>query len=202
MHKPFAQSCEDNKQVILEQLRELFAGVTSVLEIGSGTGQHAVYFSQHLPHLQWQPTELKANLPGIQQWIDDAALSNILLPLELDVMQQPARPAVFDAVFTANTLHIMSIKHVEALFAALGQWLRPGGLFCCYGPFNKNGAFSSESNANFDRWLKQRDHLSGIRDMAELRTFASQQAIRLVEDIEMPVNNRLLVWKKEPVAFN
>lgn len=198
LNKPYAESCEENKQVILEQLERLFAHAERVLEIGSGSGQHAVHFCENLPHLQWQPTELKANLPGIELWRQEAGLKNIEAPLEMDVMQmQAAHLAAVDTVFTANTLHIMSIYHVEALFAALGQHLSAGGLFCCYGPFNRHGQFTSESNARFDQWLKERDSVSGIRDISELTVFAEAGAISLIEDIEMPANNRILVWRKD-----
>ncbi|MDH5516999.1 MAG: class I SAM-dependent methyltransferase [Gammaproteobacteria bacterium] len=197
MNKPFYESCEENKQVILQQLQSLFKPVRQVLEIGSGSGQHAVFFSQQMAHLQWQPSDLQENLAGIELWRQQAGLSNIKAPIELDVMNlQAADLAAVDAVFTANTLHIMSIVHVEALFQAMGRWLQPGGLFCCYGPFNHNGQFSSDSNARFDQWLKQRDAVSGIRDLSELSKFAEQAGIGLKEDIEMPVNNRILIWSK------
>jgi cyclopropane fatty-acyl-phospholipid synthase-like methyltransferase len=196
-NKPFAQSSEENKQVILEQLKALYGDVKNVLEIGSGTGQHAVYFAQQLEHLKWQPTELSENIPGINLWLEGAQLNNIEAPLELNVEQNNWRlPTSYDAVFTANTLHIMSIKHVELLFKGLQSVLNDGGLFCCYGPFNKNGKFTSESNANFDVWLKQRDSVSGIRDMSELTAFAGRASLNLIDDIEMPANNRILVWKK------
>ena len=197
LNKPFAQSSEENKQVILDQLIHLFSNSESVLELGSGTGQHAVYFAQHLPQLKWQPTELSENIPGIHLWLEEAALNNIQPPLVLNVEQNDWQLAGrYDAVFTANTLHIMSLHHVEKLFQGLENVLSKGGAFCCYGPFNKNGNFTSESNARFDVWLKQRDAVSGIRDMAELIAFADNAGITLKDDIEMPANNRLLVWEK------
>lgn len=196
-NKPFAQSSEENKAVIFEQLKRLYSDAKNVLEIGSGTGQHAVYFAQELEHLKWQPTELSGNIAGINLWLEDAGLSNISSPLVLNVEQADwSLPIKYDAVFTANTLHIMSIKHVESLFKGLSKVLNDGALFCCYGPFNKNGQFTSESNAQFDVWLKQRDALSGIRDMAELTEFADYSNLSLIDDIEMPANNRILVWKK------
>ena len=197
LNKPFAQSCEENKKVILEQLRNLLSDSKNILEIGSGTGQHAVYFAQHLSHLIWQPTDLTENIPGIKLWSEEAALNNIVSPVVLNVEQQNWNlPAKYDAIFTANTLHIMSIKHVEKLFDGLACVLNEHGLFCCYGPFNKNGKYTSESNASFDVWLKQRDSLSGIRDMDELSVFAEKAGLRLIDDVAMPANNRILVWKK------
>ena len=198
MNKPFAQSCEENKSVILKELTTIFSNSKTLLEIGSGTGQHAVYFSEHLPHLKWQPTDLEENISGINLWQQEAGLENILPPEVLDVSNISWNlPDKYDAVFTANTLHIMSIQNVEKLFDGLSKVLSSGGVFCCYGPFNYNGQFTSESNARFNIWLKQRDSLSGIRDMAELCSFADAADIELVDDIEMPSNNRLLVWKKK-----
>lgn len=197
LNKPFAQSSEDNKAVILEQLLTLLSDKNHVLEIGSGTGQHAVHFAAHLPHLIWQPTELEENISGIEMWMQDAALTNIKKPAVLDVAEhQWGFEKKFDAAFTANTLHIMSISHVEKLFSGLGRVLNDGAVFISYGPFNYNGQFSSESNARFDRWLKDRDLVSGIRDIGELKIFANDAGMQLADDIEMPVNNRLLVWKK------
>lgn len=198
MNKPFAQSCEDNKAVILEQLAERLTTASLLLEIGSGTGQHAVHFAKHLPHIKWQPTELPENIPGIEMWMQEAALNNILKPVILNVAEPEwAFENLFDAAFTANTLHIMSIHQVEKLFMGLGKVLDVGALFFSYGPFNYQGQFSSESNANFDRWLKQRDPLSGIRDLDELTAFAANAGIELQEDIKMPMNNQILVWKKQ-----
>lgn len=197
LNKPFAQSSEDNKAVILQQLLTLLSDKNHVLEIGSGTGQHAVHFAAHLPHLIWQPTELEENISGIEMWMHDAALTNIKKPAVLDVAaHQWLFENQFDAAFTANTLHIMSIKHVEKLFSGLGRVLNDGAIFISYGPFNYNGQFSSESNARFDRWLKDRDPVSGVRDIDELKIFADAAGMQLADDIAMPVNNRLLVWKK------
>jgi len=198
MDKPFAQSCEENKTVILQQLKALLATTKHCLEIGSGTGQHAVYFSEHLPHLSWQPSELKENIQGINLWIKESVAINIQPPIELDVFSSSwLQDKTYDAAFTANTLHIMSIEHVEKLFSGLGQVLNKGALFISYGPFNYNGQFSSESNARFELWLKQQNQLSGIRDIVDLKRFAASHNIELIDDIDMPVNNRLLVWKKQ-----
>ena len=197
MNKPFAQSCEENKVVILQQLKNLLATANNCLEIGSGTGQHAVHFSEHLPHLSWQPSELKENIQGIKLWIEESVADNIQSPIELDVYDTLwMQDKLYDAAFTANTLHIMSIKHVEKLFSGLGRVLSKDALFICYGPFNYNGQFSSESNARFELWLKQQNPLSGLRDLDDLKRFAANHDIELIDDIEMPVNNRLLVWQK------
>jgi len=198
IQKPFAASAEENKQVILEQLKKILQDARSVLEIGSGTGQHAVYFSEHLTDIVWQPTEIDVQLSGIELWRKEAALDNLAAAIELDVAQKNWKlEKKFDAVFTANTLHIMSVRHVEKLFAGLASVLKEKGVFCCYGPFNKAGQFSSESNARFDVWLKEKDTESGIRDIEDLKRFAKQSQLVLLQEIEMPVNNNLLVWGRQ-----
>lgn len=194
--KPFAESCEQNKQPILEVLARYFPEVHSVLEIGSGTGQHAVFFAGEFPRLTWITSDTADNLPGIRAWLEEAGLPNLQGPLELDV-DQPDWPIVSTgAVFSANTAHIMPWSSVEHMFAGVGRVLKPQGLFCLYGPFNYNGDFTCESNARFDAWLKQRDPASGIRDFEALVALAREHDLALVEDHTMPANNRTLVWQK------
>jgi len=196
MKKPYAESCEENKRAILDVLASLFQQTGRVLEIGSGTGQHAVFFASEMPHLDWQPTDREENLQGIQCWLEESELENILPLTCLDVSQSawPIEPV--DYAFSANTVHIMSWSHVENLFDGLESILNRQGLFALYGPFNYNGNYSSESNARFDQWLKQRDPRSGIRDVAELDKLAERAGLRRIDDIEMPANNRILVWEK------
>ncbi|MCW9023989.1 MAG: class I SAM-dependent methyltransferase [Gammaproteobacteria bacterium] len=197
--KPFAESCEQNKAPILSVLTEQFSHSQQVLEIGSGTGQHAVFFAKHLPHLIWQTSDLPENHSAIMQWLDEAGLNNVLPPLTLDVNSQPWPLLSVDAVFSANTAHIMDWNSVEKMFAGIGALLESQGFFCLYGPFNYNGESSSKSNEDFDRWLKDRDRDSGIRDFENLVDLAHLHHMRLVHDIEMPVNNRILVWQKVKV---
>jgi len=194
--KPFSESCVQNRDPILSVLREWFADRSTVLEIGSGTGQHAVYFGAELPHLRWQTADVPLHHAGIQAWLDEAALPNVLPPLALDVNQAHWRSGRFDAVFSANTLHIMSWPEVEHFFAGVGQVLEPGGLLAVYGPFNYNGAFTSESNARFDAWLKSRDPASGVRDFEAADALAGAQGLVLQQDVAMPANNRTLVWRR------
>jgi len=167
-----------------------------VLEIGSGTGQHAVFFAEALSHLNWQPTDLSENLPGIALWNAEADLPNLAEPLALDVSEKPWPVAPTEAVFTANTLHIMSWPQVEELFSGLAGVLLPGGLFCCYGPFNYDGRYTSASNRQFDGWLMARDPNSLIRDLADLALLADKAGLTLESDHDMPANNRLLQWRK------
>jgi cyclopropane fatty-acyl-phospholipid synthase-like methyltransferase len=197
MNKPFAESCAQNQQVILDILRNEFAGATQVLEIGSGTGQHAVFFGRALPHLTWQTSDVQDNHAGIQAWLADEALDNVLPPLALDVAGDRWPERDFDAVFSANTVHIMGWPEVEEMFTGIGRKLKAGGVFCLYGPFNYDGEFSSESNARFDVWLKERDPKSGIRDTGELQALGEKHGLSLMRDHEMPVNNRILVWLRD-----
>lgn len=193
--KPFAESCEQNKHPILDVLREEFASATTVLEIGSGTGQHAVFFAAQLPHLIWQSSDVAAHHAGIQAWIDDSMQANVLPPMELDVLHSSWPAKQYDAIFSANTAHIMSWPAVEAMFEGIGKHLKSGGVFCLYGPFNKHGSYTSESNAHFDQWLKQRDPDSGIRDLEALVTLAIAQGLEFCSEHEMPANNKILAWR-------
>lgn len=194
--KPYAESCAQNREPILAVLRRVFADRRRVLEIASGTGQHAVHFGAGLPHLTWQTSELPEHHAGIRAWLDEAGLANVLAPVALNV-NDPAWPVTgFDAVFNANTVHIVAWPAVERMFAGIGRVLGAGGVLCLYGPFNYDGAFTSASNARFDAWLKARDPASGVRDFEALDRLARAQGLSLVEDVEMPVNNRTLVWRR------
>lgn len=196
MTKPFAEACEQNKGPILAVIEPLFRHCRNVLEIGSGTGQHAVHFAANMPHLVWHTSDMAENHSGIRMWLEEAGLPNVRQPLRLDVMRDPWPQLAVDAVYSANIAHIMGWQEVEALFAGVGKLLPEGGLFVLYGPFNYGGQYTSESNARFDQWLKMRDPKSGIRDVADLNRLASVAGMTLVHDFEMPVNNRILVWQK------
>lgn len=193
MEKPNAPSCEKNREVILEVLRDHFADRRQVLEIGSGTGQHAIFFAERLPHLSWQTSDRAENLPGITGWLADAALPNTPPPFELEVEAEwPERR--HDAVFSANTLHIMPWSAVECLFTSLPGILAANAKLVIYGPFNYGGQFTSESNAAFDRWLKEKAAHQGIRDFERVHALAQAAGLELIEDRAMPSNNRCLVW--------
>ena len=194
--KPYSESCEQNRSPILAVLRAVFADRQHVLEIGSGTGQHAVYFGAELPHLRWQTADVLAHHPGIEAWRTEAALPNVLPPLELDANETGWHSGRYDALFSANTLHIMSVQEVEKCFTGIGQVLEPGGVLAIYGPFNYQGQFTSDSNARFDQWLKSRDPASGIRDFEAIDALARPQGLALLHDHAMPANNRTLVWTK------
>lgn len=194
MNKPFSQSCENNKAPILEKLQQLFADVDSVLEIGSGTGQHAVFFAEQLPHLSWHTSDLAENHSAIQMWLDEQRLPNVRPPLDFCVGQDPW-PAAVSGVFTANTTHIMQPGQAKQMMQMVALNLPAKGVFCQYGPFNQDGQYSSDSNRQFDQWLADRNH-GGIRDIEELTLWADESLLYLDEIISMPANNNLLVWRR------
>ena len=195
MEKPDAAACARNREPILEVLSDHFADRRKLLEIGSGTGQHAIFFAAKLPRLTWQASDRAENLPGIQAWLDEAALPNMPAPIPLDV--NAAWPTTrFDAVFSANILHIMSWREVERLFACLPGIMTEDFKLAVYGPFNYGGRFTSESNAAFDAWLKQGGAHQGLRDFEAVDALAAQAGLKLIEDRAMPSNNRCLVWRR------
>lgn len=197
LQRPYAESCEQNQQVILDVLQQVFTEPGRVLEIGSGTGQHAVFFTKHLPHLSWQPTDIISQLEGIRLWMEDADHDRIQPPQELDLSNTGwlFGPGL-DYAFTANTTHIVSWPLVQSMFRGIAESLKPGGRFAQYGPFNYGGQYTSESNARFDDWLKARDLNSGIRNFEDLQTLAQSHGLKLLDDYAMPANNRILVWTK------
>ena len=194
--KPFSPACERNREPILAVLRERFAARRRVLEIGSGSGQHAVHFAAAMPWLTWQCSDVAGNLPGIRAWLDDARLANTPPPIELDVASAASMPVRFDALFSANTLHIMGWPEVEAFFAMLPVLLDAQATVVVYGPFNYHGDYTSDSNREFDGWLQARDPRSRIRDFEAVDAQACKAGLRLLADIPMPANNRCLVWQR------
>jgi hypothetical protein len=189
---PFSEACERNKGPILEVLRVAFADRSQVLEIGSGTGQHAVHFAAGLSHLIWHPTEQLKYLPDLAARIKQEGGSNLRPPTVLDVKQAiwPMRSA--DAAFSANTLHIMSWPEVLDLFRGLDAILAGAGVLCVYGPFRYDGRYTSDSNRDFDRMLQERDPLSGLRDISAVTGLAARYGLALKADHDLPANNRLL----------
>jgi hypothetical protein len=195
--KPCSPACERNRGPILDVLRQQFRERRHVIEIGSGTGQHAVHFAAAMPWLRWQCSDVAGNLPGIRQWLDDAALPNTPAPIALDVTTHEVdERARFDAAFSANTLHIMAWPAAADFFRVLDVMLMPTATVVVYGPFNYGGAYTSDSNRVFDAWLKERDPRSGLRDFEAVDALAMAIGLRLAEDIAMPANNRCLVWRR------
>ena len=195
--KPFSEACERNKNPILSIIKPLLKNKTSLLEIGSGTGQHAVYFSEALPNICWQTSDREENHAAIKMWIQDSSATNIKLPITLDVTQNAWPCNKVDAVYSANTAHIMSWEMVLSFFEGVGNVLNTEGVFILYGPFNYNGQFTSESNRMFESWLKSNNEESGIRNFEAINALAEKFGMKLLNDHEMPSNNRMLIWVKQ-----
>lgn len=200
MSKPYAESCEQNREPILAVLREVLAGRAEVLEIGSGTGQHAVFFAAHLPRVIWHTSDLPQCHPGIRAWLDEARLPNVRAPVALDVAQLPWPVASVPAIFSANTAHIMAWPAVCRMFEGAGRVLEPEGVFCLYGPFAEGGRHTSAGNARFDAWLRARDPESGVRDLDALDRLALEHGLQRVARYPMPTDNRIAVWCKPAAA--
>lgn len=198
MSKIFSAACERNAAPILQVLAPLLRDCRTVLEIGSGSGQHAVHFGAAMPHLRWQCSDRPQYHPSILAWQQESGLPNVLAPLQLEIGQSDWPPGPFDAVFSANTCHIMAWHEVEAMFVGVAKILREGGLFCLYGPFNYDGQFTSPSNQAFDASLKSQAPHMGLRDMADMLRLGRQVGLRQQDDLAMPANNRLLVFAKAP----
>jgi len=192
--KPHAAAAERNREPILQVLQAEFSDRHAVLEIGSGTGQHAVWFGRELSHLVWQASERPGNLAGVQAWVGDAGLPNLPPPIELDASCPDGPAGQYDAVFSANTAHIMGIDVVRAMFGLVGRVLPPGGKFCLYGPFNMDGSFTSDSNRAFDASLRIRAPEMGIRDIETLDQFAASAGLARTATYAMPANNFVAVW--------
>lgn len=193
---PFSQACENNKAYILQVLRDAFADRLSVLEIGAGTGQHATFFAERMPWLTWQPTDRAANLLMLNQRCSVYAGNNLQPEVALDVCDDPWPVAIPDAVFTANSLHIMPFSSVQKLFAMLGREAPEEAMLAVYGPFNYKGSYTSDSNARFDQWLAEQHPESAIRHFESVDELAKGAGFTLRSDNEMPANNRLLVWQR------
>lgn len=197
INKPFAPSCERNQEPILEVLKGLIhEDDKHLLEIGSGTGQHAVFMAPHFPNLQWHTSELLENYTGIKQWLQESQITNIAQPIEFELGQTAFPDIDIDVVFTANTLHIMSSKNVKILITQLGENLKHGAQIIIYGPFNYQGKYTCQSNADFDVWLKDQEQHRGIRNFEVIVEMMQSQNIELINDNAMPANNRLIHFKK------
>lgn len=198
--KPFAPAAERNAAAILQVLKQAFRDCKEVLEIGSGTGQHAVFLGAALPHLSWQTSDVDDNHAAISAWVDDSGLANVVAPLSLDVRAAEIASSSYDAVFSANTAHIMSFDAVADMFALVGRVLRADGVFCLYGPFLIDGRFTTSSNEQFDAGLRARDPAMGIRDLTALDSLGEKQELRREALFAMPANNFIATWRRVEVA--
>lgn len=193
--RPFAPACERNQEPILNQLREILIEGDHVLEIGSGTGQHAVYMTTHLPQINWTTSDLLNNHDGIKQWILSTSSQRILGPKEYESKKTALPIEQENIVFTANTLHIMGPSYVQQLIDDIAN-APTVEKFITYGPFNYNGTFTSESNAKFNIWLQETFPEGGIRDFEWIQSELASKGFSLDRDIEMPANNRLIVFHR------
>ncbi len=194
--KQHSPSCERNKEPILAVLREIFTAPGLVLEIGSGSGQHAVHFARGLPHVTWQPTDTTENLPSISAWRAEAGLSNLRVPLVLDLFVNSWPVNEAQGMVCINTIHIVSWQAVEKLFIGAGRLLTPGGILYVYGPYRYAGRPLEPSNEEFDHWLKARDPVSGVRLFEDVNRLAEESGFSLAGDRAMPANNRSIWWQK------
>ena len=199
INKPFSESSEQNKTVIYETIEPYLFDAVKVLEIGSGTGQHAIHFASMVPGLVWQTSDLAENLATIKAWINDSQLSNLPEPMELDVSSRWMNK-IYDLIYSANTFHIMNQDQVEQCLLRCTACLKTKGHLIVYGPFNYDGKYTSPSNEQFDGWLKSRDPSSGIKHFEWINQIASQSGLQLISDTAMPANNRILVWRHETFA--
>ena len=193
---PHSPSCERNKHVIMEVLREYLVSGDQVLEVGSGTGQHVVFFGALFPEVRWQPSDTGDYLDILKRRLQHEASANVVDAIELDVRMQPWPLDNFDLLFSANTLHFMGRQSVRAFFRGVGEVLREDGFLIVYGPFNYNGAYTSQSNADFDIWLKSTDPVRAIKDFEWVAELAEEQGLALLRDVKMPANNRMLIWRR------
>ena len=193
---PFSQASENNKTAILEVFSRHFGDKDSLLELAGGTGQHAVFFASLFTYLTWQSSDIPSNVSSLNRRIGSAELENLPLAIPIDVNDKPWGCSAYDAIFTANSLHIMSAESVESFFSEVASHITQGGLLIVYGPFKYNNKFTTESNEEFDLWLKVRDPVSGVRDFEWVNSLAESAGLILLEDNPMPANNQMLVWKK------
>lgn len=194
--KPYSPSCEQNREPILEILKRHLPNTGTLLEIGSGTGQHAVYFAPEFPGLTWQTSDVAANHPGIRAWLAAMPSDNIYPPFALDVLSDPCPNEKYNVVFSANTAHIMHEPAVEKMFACIGRILNSNGLFILYGPFNIDGQYTAPSNREFDQMLKMGDPNKGVRDITWLQSLAEQNSLGHDAMVDMPADNKILLWRK------
>ena len=193
--RPNAPATDRNRDAILEVLVDEFSDRREVLEIGSGTGQHAIFFAANLPHLTWQTSDVVENHPGIDSWIEFGNVPNVMPPFEIDVEETIEIEGHFDAVYSSNTAHIMSIHGVECMFEIIGKLLPENGKFCLYGPFNRDGEFTSASNAQFDASLRSQDPRKGIRNLEDLDALAERAGMQRTHLYAMPANNFMVIWR-------
>ena len=194
MHN-FSAASERSKQPIFDQLSRRIGGNETILEVGSRSGQHALFFAQKLPCTHWQCSDLADNLSQLTDNIKHANLTNVALPIELDVIHYDWASWQYDVIFTANTLHIMTQEEVDHFLSHVHLALRPRGKLIAYGPFNYQNDYTSASNRDFDVILRQKNMGSCIKSFELTHAHLSKNQFTLLNDWTMPVNNRLIAWE-------
>ena len=196
----FSGPADRNKEPVFNVISDILLQTGQVLEIGSGTGQHALFFAEKMPHLHWHPSDCGEYLVGLRTRFKMNPVANVAAPVELDVRNLPWNLGGLksvETIYTANTLHIMGLDAVECFFAGAGQVLEQGGHLIVYGPFKYRGDYTTPSNADFDIWLKNRDRRSGIRDFEAVDALAQNIGLSLRADQDMPANNQCLIWQRK-----
>ena len=192
----FSQAAENNKDAILAELKKILRPQDHVLEIASGTGQHADHFTSAMPDIVWQPSDRNLTDFGLEQTLSGLSRPNLLKPFVIDIDRWPELPRAYDAVYSANCVHIINVPSLENYIRGAANVLSTNGALILYGPFKYGGAFTTESNAQFDVYLRKTYPGSGIRDFEAVDELAHRQGLAFDEDIAMPANNQLLTWRK------
>ncbi|MCP4297041.1 MAG: DUF938 domain-containing protein [Proteobacteria bacterium] len=200
-NRPYSGPSDRNKQPILKVLENYLSATSHVFEIASGGGVHAIYFTKELPGLTWQISETRESIEALKYWVKDDISSQLPEPMELDATWETWPLNQVENFFSSNTAHYLPWNAVSSMFKGVGTHLKKDGYFFLYGPFNYQGRFTSESNRNFDSHLKSGDPKRGIRDLDDLLKIAGQSSLYLYHDHEMPSNNRILVWRKQPSNY-
>ncbi|MGV7032029.1 DUF938 domain-containing protein [Methylobacterium symbioticum] len=193
----FSPSFARNAAPIVEVLKRVLPASGLILEIASGSGEHAVHFARALPALDWQPSDPdEAARRSIVAHARDAGLPNLRAPLTIDASRQPWPVARADAVVAINMIHIAGWDATTGLMAGAGATLSEGGLLCLYGPFREHGAHTAQSNAAFDESLRARNASWGVRDVEAVAATADAHGLHLAERVAMPANNLSLIFRK------
>jgi len=186
-----------NREPILAVLREVLPERGVVLEIASGTGQHAVYFARHFPGLTWQPSDGDPDsLASIAAWRAHSEVTNVAAPVVLDAAAAEWPVERVDAIFNANMIHISPWESCVGLMRGAGRVLAPGGRLVMYGPYKLDGEHTAPSNASFEQWLQARDPAWGVRDLDDVRGEAERAGLTFERRVEMPANNQIVVFRR------